>query len=260
MSEQSDHPNMPEESPLPGNPPPLPDANAPGYVTPSEAGTPPPRTQPPTPQPPSGAGAPPPPRTQPPAPPPPPVGQTPPPPRQRSEPVQGAPAGGRPPVTPLHPPTGSKSSRNLQAPQVDEVRRKATAALVGAGIDVPVAIQVLIFSAVGGLLAALLDEILGLPTGALWFMFGWFVAALCGATYALIKNSVGLPAAIMSLVAGGVAFLLYFLLMEIIGEEYGWTYTLNVFKALITGAIVGLIGYGWFALAKWLPAKLPRIG
>lgn len=230
MSEDLDRPTTPQETPLPGNPPP------------------PPRTQPPAPQPPSGAGTP------------PPVGQYPPPPGQRSEPVQGAPSGARPPVTPLRPPTDSKPNRNLQAPPVDEVRRKATTALVEAGIDVPVAIQVLIISAVGGLLAALLDEILGLPTGALWFMFGWFVAALCGATYALMKNSVGLPAAIMSLVAGGVAFLLYFLLMEIIGEEFGWTSTLNVFKALITGAIVGLIGFGWFALAKWLPAKLPRIG
>ncbi|WP_162909440.1 sodium/proton-translocating pyrophosphatase [Aggregatilinea lenta] len=227
MSEDSDRTNMPPESPLPGNPPP------------------PPRTQPPAGQPPTGT--------------PPPVGQYPPPPGQRQEPVQGAPASARPQVTPLRP-AGSNTNSRPQAAQVDEVRRKATAALVEAGIDVPVAIQTLIIAAVGGLLAALLDEILGLPTGALWFTFGWIVAAFSGATYAMVKNAKGLPAAIMSLVAGIVAFLLYFILTEIIGDEYGWTYSLNVFKAIITGAIVGLIGFGWFALMKWLPAKLPRIG
>jgi hypothetical protein len=178
------------------------------------------------------------------------VGQYPPPPGQRQDPVQGAPAGQRPKVTPLRPVGGSTSGGR---PQVDEVRRRANAALVSAGIDVPVAIQVLVVSAVAGGIAALLDEILGLPAGALWFTFGSFIAVLSGMAYALWKNAVGLPAALVSLAAGLVAMAVWYVVAEIVGDVY-----IGVVKMLFTGAVVGLIGYGWFALIKSMPARMRR--
>ena len=45
--------------------------------------------------------------------------------------------------------------------------------------------------------------------------------------------------------------------MEIIGSKYGLSYNLNVFKAILTGAIVGLIGFGWLWVLRTVPSKLP---
>jgi hypothetical protein len=124
------------------------------------------------------------------------------------------------------------------------------------GIDLNLGIKVLIVAAVSGLVAAVLDEVLGLPTGSLRFTFGWMIAALNGATYAFFKNHDDRAGLIMSAVAGLVAFLLWYIVTEIIGGDFGLSWGLNVFKAIVTGIIVGLIGFGWFALIRRLPEKL----
>jgi hypothetical protein len=141
----------------------------------------------------------------------------------------------------------------------DDVRRQVDQTLNQLGIDRDIALKVLIVSAAAGLVAALLDEIIGLPTGSLRFVFGWFVPALCGPVYAFYLKSDNLAGLISSAVAGAVAFLVWFLVTELIGEKYGLSYGTNILKAIITGAIVGLVSFGWFAGLRRLPDRiLPR--
>ena len=85
-----------------------------------------------------------------------------------------------------------------------------------------------------GLVAAVLDEVLGLPTEALRLTFGWMIAALNGANYAFFKRHDDRAGLLMSAVAGLVAFVMWFIVMEIIGGDFGLSYGLNVFKAIVT--------------------------
>jgi hypothetical protein len=142
--------------------------------------------------------------------------------------------------------------------------------LKGAGIDIDTAIKALILAAVSGLVAALLDAVIGLPTGALAFAFGWFVAALNGPSYAFFTESYKLDGLIMSAVSGLVTLLVWFIVASIVlGDPEAsasghnlykyFVDDLNILKAMIGGLIVGMLGFGWFALLRRLPEKLiPR--
>ncbi len=139
------------------------------------------------------------------------------------------------------------------------------------GINIDLAIKVLIIAAVSGVLAALLDRIVGLPVGGLAFTFGWIIAALNGATYAYYSGNHNLSGLIMAAVSGVVTLLLWYVVMEIIGrdprdfkiDDYdsqvfafsAWFDQLNVLKVILTGIIVGMLGFGWFALLRRLPEK-----
>ena len=129
--------------------------------------------------------------------------------------------------------------RSARMRPVGEVRQRATSALAQRGIDVPVATQAVIVAAAAGVVAALLDEILGLPTTWLLFTFGSVVAALSGMAYVLWKNVVSTPAALMSIVTGLVAYAAWYIVREIVGDVYG-----NIFKAIVTGGVAGLVGAG----------------
>ena len=85
---------------------------------------------------------------------------------------------------------------------------------------------------------------------------GWMIAALNGANYAFFKRHDDRAGLLMSAVAGLVAFVMWFIVMEIIGGDFGLSYGLNVFKAIVTGIIAGIIGFGWFAIMRKLPDKL----
>jgi len=167
-----------------------------------------------------------------------------PPPSQSPPPRTPPPGPGQPIRSPRRAPSSASAMRQVED-VVDQL-----------GIDLNLGIKVLIVAAVSGLVAAVLDEVLGLPTGSLRFTFGWMIAALNGATYAFFKNHDDRAGLIMSAVAGLVAFLLWYIVTEIIGGDFGLSWGLNVFKAIVTGIIVGLIGFGWFALMRRLPEKL----
>lgn len=125
-----------------------------------------------------------------------------------------------------------------------------------AGIDLELAAKVLVLAAVSGLLAAFLDEILGLPTNVLRFSFGWMIAALSGAAYLVLKGKPDLGGLIVAGAAGLVALTFWFIIMEIIGGEYGLSFGMNIFKAWLTGIISGLLGYGWVAGLNYLPKDI----
>jgi len=168
--------------------------------------------------------------------------------------------------TPSQPQPQSQPPRP-QGSQADEVMQQAQQMVTQLGIDINTGILVLILAAVSAIVAALLDEILGLPTGALAFTFAWFVGALNGPTYAVLKNAYNLPGLIMSAVTGLVTLLVWFIVTEIITGDLKysdsphylfrfWFDDLNVLKAMLTGAIVGMLGFGWFVLLQRLPKDL----
>lgn len=157
---------------------------------------------------------------------------------------------------------------------MDKVREQAGAALDALGVDRLVALKALAVAAVAGLLAALLDAILGLPAGTLVFAFGWIVAALNGPAYAIWRGKTDRAAWVMAAVAGLVAYLVWFIVMEILTGEPNWredeinAYNvfkswrneyMNILKVMLTGAIVGLLGLAWHALLPLVPSNLSEL-
>lgn len=226
MSEEQKHPDANQTPPSSDTP----------HETPPPSGT--PRETPPSP-PPSQAAPPPPPSST--------AGSVPPPPPPSGTPVRGTPPSGQRP--------GPDRSQQAQE-QAQELVRQAEGMLTNIGVDIPLAIQSLIIAVAAGVLAALLDEILGLPTNALRLAFGWMglIAALSGMVYALVTRKEDLAALVVGMASGAVAYLVWFIVMEIIADVYGF----NIFKALFSGLILGAIGVGWLMLMRILPKRLPR--
>jgi len=167
------------------------------------------------------------------------------------------------------PPPNDQSLRAAASAHPDQRQiymEQAQGYLKQLGINTDLAIKVLIIAVVSGVLAALLDRILGLPVGGLAFTFGWIIAALNGATYAFYSGSYTLSGLIMAALSGVVALIPWYLLTELIGreefDEYsqalayaGWFSELNILKVILTGIIVGMLGFGWFAMLRRLPEK-----
>jgi len=157
------------------------------------------------------------------------------------------------------------AQKNIQA---QDILKRIQGILDQLGIELNLAVKVLIVAAVSAILAVLLDEIIGLPSSALVFSFSWMIAALNGPTYAFFKGKDDLPGVIMAGVAGLVTLFVWFIVMKVIGGDVKdiksfehhdlltiWFDDINILKAMITGIIVGLIGFGWFAGLRRLPAK-----
>ena len=146
--------------------------------------------------------------------------------------------------------------------QANDVRGQALRRLDQLGIEPALGTRVLIFAVVSGIVAAIIDRVLDLPTGALMFMFGWgLIAALNGPTYLFAKGKESTAALVMSAVTGFVALLAWWIVTKLVGERdfgYNPADALNLFEVLITGVVVGLLSYGWFVLLRWLPGKMGR--
>jgi len=189
--------------------------------------------------------------------PPPPAGETP---QRRAAPppdVEGAsPSPRQAPSPEQHRP--AMPSRQVTRPsiQTDNVMAQVNQVLSTVGLDLETALKVLVLAAAAAILSALLDAILGLPTQTLLFAFGQVVTVLVGASYAIIRGKTDLGGVIMAVLAGVITLEIYFILMEIIGGDFPWTYYMNVFKAFIMGVILGLVGFGWVALLRAIPADL----
>jgi len=161
-----------------------------------------------------------------------------------------------------------KPKRQMPNIQADQMQRQAQETLARFDISLNTAVLVLIIAAVSGILAALIDNILGLPWGFLNFTFGWFAAILSGMTYPMIKGKADMGGLIVAAVAGLVTMLLWFILAElIIGDKiteatvrslyrYWFNEYMNPFKAILAGIVLGIIGFGWYALIPFLRSKL----
>lgn len=165
-------------------------------------------------------------------------------------------------------PARTGSSSPLSQIDMDQVSEKVQAALLRIEMDPIIAVKVLIVAAASGVLAGLLDAILGLPGGVLMFSFGWLVAALNGPAYAIWRGRIDKASVIASAVVGIVALLLWYIVVEIIvgepdfedspyfffqgiREEY-----MNLIDVFLTGAVVGLLSLGWYALLPLIPNRI----
>ena len=239
--QKSDKPEQKTPSPPPsqGSSPP----ESPGQVQPPPSMTPPKTGQ--FPPPPTGA-----------APPPPPGQQGPP--QQPQQPGQARPPGQHPP-----PP---QQQRQFDVGNVTAQAQKVVNAI---RLDLNITVKVLIVSFLSGILAALLDQILGVPTPLLVFNFGWMIMALNGPLYSFFKGKDDIAGLVMSAVAGLLAFTVWFLVLEMIGsDDYSpsdsstqdgfkvWFNQLNILKTGLAGILMGMLSYGWFVLMRRLPEKI----
>jgi len=156
--------------------------------------------------------------------------------------------------------------------QMEQARAQMQATLSKAGISLNLAVMVLLLAVVSGVVAALLDTILGLPAGLMSFTFGGFAAALVGMSYPLLRGKVDLGGLAVAAVGGLVTMVIWFILSEIlIGEPDPKTIDdinsrliykswfneyLNILKALLAGIWLGLAGFGWYALIPFLREKV----
>lgn len=130
------------------------------------------------------------------------------------------------------------------------------------GIETGLGLQVIIIALVSGVIAALIDRILDLPTDTLVFMFGWgLIAALNGPLYYILKGKESLAATVMSAVSGFLALLAWWIVTKLVGErDFGYNPAdqYNLLELLVSGIVVGLLSYGWFVLVRRLPGLLRR--
>jgi hypothetical protein len=131
------------------------------------------------------------------------------------------------------------------------------------GIETGAGLQVIIVALVSGVVAALIDRILDLPTDALVFMFGWgLIAALNGPLYYLLKGSKeSVAATVMAAIGGFLALLAWWIITKLVGErDFGYNPAdqYNLLELLVSGVVVGLLSYGWFVLVRRLPGLVRR--
>ncbi len=177
---------------------------------------------------------------------------------------------------------GGDSRREQVEQMMGQVGGQVTSALIAANVDLNVGGVALVVAAVTGLLAALLDRILGMP-GILLFTLGGFAALINGPVYAQMMQrkaktepadrpsaTIDLAAIIVAVAAGLVVELVWYIITVIIvGSPKSFSshnsyrfwfkdYT-NFFKALITGPILGLLGLGWYWLVPRLPGDMASL-
>jgi uncharacterized membrane protein YvlD (DUF360 family) len=141
-------------------------------------------------------------------------------------------------------------------PRTQNVQKQTQEVLDRFGIEINLAIKVLIAAVIFGAVAAIVDRILSLPTDALVFLFGYIVAAVNGPTYAFLKGKDNLAGIIMSAVDGFLALLAWWIVAKILGGQVTSKYfadSLNFWKVLLDGIILGLVGWGWYAILRRLP-------
>jgi uncharacterized membrane protein YvlD (DUF360 family) len=179
---------------------------------------------------------------------------------QPNRPEQPRPMKPTPPAKPAKPAGGS--SRPAANVDTAKLMKQVGDAYSRLKIDRNIALKVLLVAVISGILAALIDRILDLPTTALIFTLGWFIAVLNGPLYAFFKGKDDLAGVVMAAVAGFVALLAWFIITKLIGDRdlgYNITYNpadaYNLLKVLLDGVLLGLLGFGWFAGLRRLPAK-----
>jgi len=135
-------------------------------------------------------------------------------------------------------------------------RRRSDNLLVQLGIDGSLAARALLLAVVLAAIGALLDEILGLPGDTLRVSFGGtLVAGLSGLSYGFFKGRADPPGLIMAAVAGLVAYVVWYVVKEIIGVA---GFEMNLFNAIFSGLLAGILGFGWLVLLHEIPKLLAR--
>lgn len=136
------------------------------------------------------------------------------------------------------------------------------------GIDPQEAGTALGLAVIAGLVAALLEGLLGIPGPYLIFALGAGIAMLTGPSYAMMRQRVDRGAIVMAALSGALTLLAWYLLSlltagdpnymdrNVTDRDYyaAWFDDMaNVPKSLLSGALLGLIGLGWYALLPRVP-------
>lgn len=126
------------------------------------------------------------------------------------------------------------------------------------GLDLTLLSQTGIIALVSGILAAILDELLGLPMNNLAFTLGGMIGTLNGLTYASLKRCVDRACLGTGILNGWVAYMAWYFTLQIITSDSSLIAGTDWFEATITGIVAGALGVGWFAVAFLLPKRQTR--
>ena len=162
----------------------------------------------------------------------------------------------------------NNSSQGGRQFQAGEAVQQAERMITQMGIDINAGLVAVIVAVVSGIVTGILDRLFKLPTGTFLFAFGvgaGMIAVINGPVYAILKGGRdSLASAIMAVVSGILALLFWWITTKIVGDYKSGPFTYNyadhysLVKILLSGILGGLVGYGWFALIRRLPARLAR--
>lgn len=124
------------------------------------------------------------------------------------------------------------------------------------GLDITLVGRSLVIALVTGIVAALIDEGLGLPSGVVFLTAGSIVGALNGATYACFKRCHDRAGLVIGIVSGWLATFAWFLALDVFAHSSPLIFGLDWFEVTITGLLTGLLGFVWSSVTHAIPSRL----
>lgn len=126
------------------------------------------------------------------------------------------------------------------------------------GFDTSLVVQTLVVALLSGIVAALLDEGLGLPGANVALTFGGMIGVLNGLTYACFKRCADRTCLTTALVNGWLATMAWYLTLRIVVSDAALIAGMDWFEATITGIVAGALGYLWYTVMHAVPKLLAR--
>lgn len=126
------------------------------------------------------------------------------------------------------------------------------------GLDLTLLSQAGLIAILSGILAGILDELLGLPMNNLALTFGGMIGTLNGLTYASMKRCIDRACLGTGIVNGWLAYMTWYFTLQIITSDSSLIAGTDWFEATITGIVAGALGVVWFAVAYMLPSRPTR--
>lgn len=126
------------------------------------------------------------------------------------------------------------------------------------GFDTALVVQTLAIALLSGIIAALLDEGVGLPGENVALTFGGMIGVLNGLTYTCFKRRADRTGIVTALVNGWVATMAWYFTLQIVVSDAVLISGMDWFEATITGIVAGALGYAWFTIIHSVPKLLAR--
>ena len=122
-------------------------------------------------------------------------------------------------------------------------------------LDRNLVFQTFAIAVISGIVAAMIDEVLGLPARNLAVTAGGMIGALNGMTYASLKRCHDRSCLVTGLVNGWLAYMVWYFALQAIGRNSGLIVGQNWFEATLTGLVTGGLGFGWVMVVQLAPRR-----
>lgn len=126
------------------------------------------------------------------------------------------------------------------------------------GLDVKMLVRAIVIAVVSGILAAVLDEALSLPTQNVAFTLGGVIGVLNGLNYSCFKRCADGACFSTGVLNGWLATMAWYFTMQIIVDDAILIAGMDWFEATITGIVAGAVGFAWFLIVHTVSRQLSR--